>query len=212
MTQARSVANLPRPSGRGREESFVKNQPAVINRCRVFAPGGERRGEQDVELYIFYLGGAAPGANIEVHDVQFAVAHKPEDAYPSLAARWFGIRQSLHLDAYGSITWADGYAVTLSPDKPVSGKKLYFINMGGYLEGALREEHDFTFLVAETEEEAKARAKEELLLGYQHQHRDNLMEVDDCLPLEQIDGLYIHLTPQENGQPVRATWQGYRRI
>lgn len=171
-----------------------------------------RKGDENLKLYVFYLGGSAPGANIEVHDVQFAVAHKPEDAYPSLISRWFGTRQSLHIDAYGCITWADGYAVTLSPEKPTSDRKLYFINMGGYLKGALREEHEFTFLVSATAQDAKARAKKNLLVEYQQQHRDNLMEVDECLPLEQIDGLYIHLVPQEKGQPVRAEWQGYRRL
>ncbi|MFT9298881.1 MAG: DUF1543 domain-containing protein [Gluconobacter sp.] len=165
-----------------------------------------------MNLYVFYLGGAAPGANIEVHDVQFAIANQPEDAYPSLAERWFGVRNSLHVDAYGVIAWADGHAVTLSPEKPVGGKTLYFINMGGYAAGELKEEHAFTFLVAASPEEAKATAKKTLLPGYDHRHRDNFMEVDDCLPLEQIDGLYIHLTPQEDGQPVTALWQGYRKI
>ncbi|WP_099180999.1 DUF1543 domain-containing protein [Gluconobacter frateurii] len=170
------------------------------------------QGDTLLKLYVFYLGGNAPGANIEVHDVQFAVAEKPEDAYPSLGERWFGIRNSLHVDAYGEVSWADGYAVTLSTTKPTSDKTLYFINMGGYAPDELKEEHAFTFLVASSEAEAKAKAKTCLLVGYDHQHRDNFMEVDDCLPLQQLDGLYITLTPQENGQPVTALWQGYKRI
>lgn len=165
-----------------------------------------------MNLYVFYLGGAAPGANIEVHDVQFAVAEKPEDAHASLGQRWYGTRKSLHIDAYGLVSWADGHAVTLSTEKQDTDKTLYFINMGGYMPGALREEHEFTFLVASTAEEAKARAKKTLLTHCDHQHRDNFMEVDNCIPLEQIDGLYIHLTPQAEGVPVTAAWQGYQPI
>ncbi|NHN86256.1 DUF1543 domain-containing protein [Acetobacter musti] len=165
-----------------------------------------------MNLFIFYLGGSAPGANIEVHDVQFAVAGKPEDAHPALVKRWFGTRDSLHIDAWGIVDWADGFAVTVAKEKPVSKEKLYFINMGGYDKGALKEEHDFTFLVAATASEAKAKARTLLLPGLSHRHRDNFMEVDDCIPLEQIGGLYIHLTPQQKGKPVSAAWQGYNKI
>ncbi len=35
-------------------------------------------------LLMFYVGGTAPGANIELHDVQFAAADRPEEAYPLL--------------------------------------------------------------------------------------------------------------------------------
>ncbi|GBR39509.1 DUF1543 domain-containing protein [Komagataeibacter oboediens] len=165
-----------------------------------------------MKLFVFYLGGAAPGANIEVHDVQFAVAEKPEDAWPALARRWYGTRASLHIDAYGIVNWADGFAVSLTAEKPAGGQKLYFVNMGGYAPGALREEHEFTFLVADSAEAAKAKARQTLLPGLGHRHRDNFMEVDDCVPLEQIDGLHIHLTPCPHGTPVTAAWQGYQRI
>ncbi|NHN87492.1 DUF1543 domain-containing protein [Acetobacter sp. LMG 1627] len=165
-----------------------------------------------MKLFVFYLGGSAPGANIEVHDVQFAIAERPEDAHQSLVARWFGTRKSVHIDAYGTVFWADGFAITVSREKPVSGKHLYFLNMGGYEKGMLREEHEFTFLVADTAKEAKAKAKDILLPGRVHRHKDNFMEVDDCIPLEQIDGLYIHLTPCETGSPVVASWQGYQPI
>ena len=41
-------------------------------------------------LLMFYVGGTAPGANIELHDVQFAAADRPEEAYPLLREKWFG--------------------------------------------------------------------------------------------------------------------------
>ncbi|GBR71178.1 hypothetical protein GKA01_20340 [Gluconobacter kanchanaburiensis NBRC 103587] len=165
-----------------------------------------------MKLFIFYLGGSVPGANIEVHDVQFAVARQTEDAYPALAARWFGTRDSLHIDAYGVVEWADGFRVTLEKEKPAHKEKLYFINMGGYKKGDLREEHEFAFLVAETADQAKSKAKNTLLPDHSHRHKDNLMEVDDCIPLEQIGGFYIHLTHEEHGESVTAEWQGYRKI
>ena len=164
------------------------------------------------QLFIFYLGGSAPGANIEVHDVQFAVAVHPEDVYEALAMRWFGLRESLHIDAYGIVEWADGHRISLHPEPPSSDLRLYFVNMGGYEPGALKEEHEFTFFVAASADDAKARARQILLRGRTHRHRDNFMEVDDCVPLEQFGGLHIHLTPSEDGKPVIAAWQGYQRI
>ncbi|MFT8718216.1 DUF1543 domain-containing protein [Acetobacter sp.] len=166
-----------------------------------------------MKLFAFYLGGSAPGSNIELHDVQFAAAEKPEDAWPDLIKSWFGTRKSLHVDAYGEVKWADGFSVTLSREKPESANRLYFINMGGYLEGALREEHESTFLVAETAEQAKEKAlKSSMLAGLYYRHKDNLMEVDDCILLERIGEMYVHLTPQPDGTPFAAEWQGYQPI
>ena len=167
---------------------------------------------ENKKLFIFYLGGSVAGANIEVHDVQFAVVERPEEAYEFLSSSWFGIRESLHIDAYGAVTWADGYRISLQPEPQTTDLRLYFINMGGYIQGSLKEEHEFTFLVAATDEIAKKRAKQVLLSGYKHQHRDNIMEVDDCIALEQLNGLYIHLSRSDDGESVTATWQGYKRI
>ncbi|MBR0559348.1 MULTISPECIES: DUF1543 domain-containing protein [Neokomagataea] len=164
------------------------------------------------KLFIFYLGGDAPGANIEVHDVQFAAVERPEEAHPLLIEKWFGTRDSLHLDAYGIVTWADGHAVSIHTTPSASTNKLYFINMGGYTPGALCEDHAFTFLVAPSAEEAKTRAKQLLLTDRNLQHHDNLMDIDDCILIDKIDGLFIHLEPHPTGTALHAEWQGYQPI
>nr|WP_294916308.1 DUF1543 domain-containing protein [uncultured Neokomagataea sp.] len=164
------------------------------------------------KLFIFYLGGDAPGANIEVHDVQFAAVERPEEAHPLLIQKWFGTRDSLHLDAYGIVTWADGHTVSIHTTPSTSTDKLYFINMGGYTPGALCEDHAFTFLVASSAQDAKIRAKKLLLTDRTLQHHDNLMDVDDCVLIEELNGCYIHLEPSSNGSPVTAAWQGYNPI
>ena len=163
---------------------------------------------EKTKLFVFYLGGSAPGANIEVHDVQFAAVRKPEDAYPIMAEKWYGTRKGLHIDAYGIVDWADGHDVTLSPEKPAGSSRLFFVNMGGYLPGRLREDHQFAFFVAENEEDAKRKARNTLLVDYEHQHKDNLMGVDDCVLIDALEGQYVHLNPNPSGQPVRAIFQG----
>ena len=165
-----------------------------------------------LNLYAFYLGGSAPGANLELHDIQFAIGTNPEETYPTLARHWFGARDSLHIDAYGLIEWADGYRGSLSTDRPETDLRLYFVNMGGYRPGILAEEHEFGFFVAATSAEAKNKARQSLLNRHEHQHVDAVREVDQCLLLEKLDGYYIHLTPSPEGVPPYALWQGVEWI
>jgi len=45
-----------------------------------------------------------------------------------------------------------------------------------------------------------------------YQHKDNLMEVDDCLELDLIDGKYIHLHLSDESFDLKPDWFGYRVI
>ncbi|WP_349678192.1 DUF1543 domain-containing protein, partial [Idiomarina abyssalis] len=40
--------------------------------------------ETDNKLFLVYVGGTAPGANIELHDVRFVVGKRMEDTYPAI--------------------------------------------------------------------------------------------------------------------------------
>ncbi len=135
-----------------------------------------------------------------------------EDAYPVLREVWFGDKDKLHLDGYMPLQWADGYNITISHNKYNGEKHLYFVNQGGYRKDSLAEAHEFGFFVANSAEEAKQKAKENLLSGHGQLHKDNLKDVDDCLLLGQISGYYIHLTTNPHGQPDKPEWQGYRPI
>ncbi|MDA5521065.1 DUF1543 domain-containing protein [Yersinia kristensenii] len=163
-------------------------------------------------LYMFYLGGNAKKSNIEVHDIQFVAAQKPEDAWPALREAWFGDPDKVHIDGYARITWVDGYAITLSDTPPIGSNKLFFVNVGAYHPSALAELHAFDLFVASNAQQAKAKGLATLLNGAQQQHKDNLKEVDDCLLLDKINNLYVHLTSSENGEYFRPEWQGYQPI
>lgn len=101
-----------------------------------------------MNLYMFYVGGNAGKSNIEVHDIQFVAARKPNDAWPALREAWFGDSDKIHIDGYSRITWADGYSVTLSPEPPQSTKRLFFVNAGGYRPDTLAELHEYDLFVA----------------------------------------------------------------
>ncbi|MGM3163126.1 DUF1543 domain-containing protein [Dickeya undicola] len=163
-------------------------------------------------LFMYYVGGRAQGANIELHDVQFAAVERPEDGFPLLKANWFGDKSQVHVDSYTPCQWADGYDITLS-SQPFHGReKLWFVNMGGYLPYNPAEVHQFGLFVATNAEQAKQRAKAVLLTDVLQQHKDDLRDVDDCLPLTLLDRWYIHLTANPAGQVSPPLWQGYHPL
>ena len=164
------------------------------------------------QLFIVYLGGSAPKANIELHDIQFVVGDSIEDTYEQLRQNWFGAVKGLHLDSYKALKGADGYQISIQ-DRPQNfNKKLYFVNLGGYDKSKLNELHEFTLFVAADKTEAKEKAKQSLLKNSLHQHKDNLMEVDDCLEIGSIGGKYIHLTPSDEEYNLKPDWFGYKVI
>ncbi|WES66685.1 DUF1543 domain-containing protein [Superficieibacter sp. HKU1] len=165
-----------------------------------------------MNLYMFYIGGNAGKSNIEVHDIQFVAAREPKEAWPALREAWFGDSDKIHIDGYSRITWADGYSVTLSAEAPHSAERLFFVNAGGYRPDTLAELHEFDLFVAENAQRAKKKAMQTLLRGVDHQHKDNLKDVDDCLLLEKVGDLFIHLTPCDAGHRDKPEWQGYQPI
>nr|WP_321242610.1 DUF1543 domain-containing protein [uncultured Tolumonas sp.] len=166
-----------------------------------------------MDLFVFAIGGNAGKSNIEVHDIQFVIAEKPEEAWPTLREHWFGDQDKIHLDGYGRLRWVNGYRVSVSKTPPASElPKLFFVNVGAYCKTELMELHAFDFFVANNATDAKKQALESLLSGEQQQHKDNLKDVDDCKLLSEIGDYYLHLEPHAEGTPFIPEWQGYQPI
>ncbi|CCQ09906.1 conserved protein of unknown function [Pseudoalteromonas luteoviolacea B = ATCC 29581] len=157
-----------------------------------------------------YLGGRVAGCHIEMHDVRFVVGTSIEQTYTKLKQQWVGDKNAVHMDSYVEIKHVDGYAVNLTTSKTPSSLKLYFVNLGGYIATSLAEQHDFALIVATSADEAKNKAKEKLLVGMSHQHKDNLHDVDDCFALDLVDDQYhIELVPSGQSQALHPDWSGY---
>lgn len=165
-----------------------------------------------MQLFMVYLGGTAPGANIELHDIRFVVAENIADSHSVLCQQWFGTVKGLHIDSYMQVKHIDGYCVSLQPTPQQSDVKLFFINFGGYYPDKIAEQHDFMLCVASSESAAKAKAKRLLLTDADSQHKDDLLQLDDCFALEHLQQWYIHLTPSGQSQPMRPDWSGYKVI
>ncbi len=165
-----------------------------------------------MQLFLVYLGGSAPGANIELHDVRFIAARQIEDSYSRLCEQWFGTVAGLHIDSYMQVQHIDGYQVSLHSTPQQTELKLYFVNFGGYYRHKIAEQHDFMLCVAASVQEAKTRAKQHLLTDADSQHKDDLLELDDCFAVEQLQGLYVHLTASGQSQSMHPDWSGYNVI
>jgi len=150
------------------------------------------------KLFAVYLGGRAPRCNTELHDVVFVVGTSIDQTYERLIDLWFGSAEGLHLDSWMELTVVDGHRIVLtktSPPANESDKKLYFVNLGAYVDGEFTELHANAIVVGTAEREVKARAKSELLRGKVAVHTDDLFDIDDCLEITSVDGYHVVLEP-----------------
>ena len=153
-------------------------------------------------LFVVMLGGKHPRAKIEVHDVVFAVADTLEAAYPQLRADWFGSPKGVHIDSWMAVEGVDGWKVELSHLAPAAGAPhLYFINLGGYEANSFGEAHHYLLVVACSKQEAMSKGKQHTRRQWSQAHTDGVLDIDDCLPIDLVDGRYIHLV-QGTHRPI----------
>lgn len=145
-------------------------------------------------LFVVMLGGKHPRAKIEVHDIAFVVADTLEQAYPQLRNNWFGSPKGLHIDSWMAVDGVDRWRVELSPLAPFPGSpRLYFINLGGYESQTFGEAHHYLLVVAKDKREAMSKGKRQALAHWTQIHTDAVLDVDDCLPIDEVSGRYVHL-------------------
>lgn len=167
---------------------------------------------QNLSLFAVYLGGKAPRAHIEVHDVVFVVAASIEQTYQQLLDAWFGLPDNLHIDAWVRVDQVDGYQISLVTEKPEpQTQALYFVNLGAYRADVAGEIHNSTLMVDKSANAVKVRAKQSLITNADEIHTDDLFEVDDCLQLDQVGGYHLVLTPVEQTQSLQVV-NGYHPL
>ena len=214
-TPTASLALSPCEPGSGWAVRYGNAHTAFSNatvrvRRHVITMGVAQSQIQRPGLYLAVLGGRTPQTHVELHDVRWVVGCCIDDTIPELKRQWFGHRKGLHLDSYVRIDCVDGYAVKLrqnkSSDVASEGvqaplQKLWFVNMGGYDASSLLELHQVGCVVAPNAQAAKSRARKRWLTNSLQQHKDDLHAidqvggVDDCLPIDELQGWQVTLTP-----------------
>lgn len=145
-------------------------------------------------LFVVMLGGKHPRAKIEVHDIAFVVAETLEQTYPQLRADWFGNPKGVHIDSWMAVDGVERWRVELSPLAPSPGSpRLYFINLGGYESQTFGEAHHYLLVVAKDKREAMSKGKRQTMAHWTQTHTDAVLDVDDCVPIDEVSGRYVHL-------------------
>ena len=183
-------------------------------------------------LFLVVLGGRAKMANVELHDVRWAIGSRIEDTFSVLRRDWFGTIDGLHIDSYKKINYVDGYKINLKniENKPLknnkffnentSKKNLWFVNIGGYDPSSMQEKHEFGLVVASDKLEAKNIAKSKWLMGFKKKHKDDIASLkiligcDDSKLIKSIGNWEIVLTKEYNliEETSNPDWYGYKRI
>ena len=153
-------------------------------------------------LFIVMLGGRHARANTEVHDVVLAVGDSLEEVYPQLKNAWFGEQKGLHIDAwaqiYGVAFEGKNYQIQFTDAAPnQADQKLYLLNLGGYDAGEFGELHRYVLVVAQNAMVAKQRGKAYFAQHWQKQHTDRVLDMDDCIAIDQVHGRYVQLIEGE---------------
>lgn len=160
-----------------------------------------------MKLFAVCVGGNHPRANVELHDIRFAVGETLEAVVPQLRAAWWGEPRSLHIDGYAELTEVDGWRVDLvrGPAPEERTRTLWFVNVGGYSPVLFGEQHHYLFLAGEAKAQVWTRARA-LSPDWLGRHKDNFISVDEILDVNGLlDGnWHVRLDqPATGAEPMK---------
>lgn len=151
-----------------------------------------------LKLYMLLLGSKAPQRNVEQHDYFFGIATSLKELVPEIKAFWPEAGNSIHIDGWREVNSVGGYriqAVAKNKDAPAdpSAKSLFFINLGGYQENILEEQHYIVLTVQDDRALATQHAKKTVFFKKNtikgaNSHIDEKygIDVDDIYRIEEI--------------------------
>lgn len=164
------------------------------------------------KLYMVLLGSKAPGRNVEQHDYFFGIGASLKELLPEMQAFWPEAKEGLHIDAWRQVSAVEGYTIHITArDRsapPADQKKLFFINLGGYLHGHFEEQHHIHLTVQNDQASAIQEAKRtafyktnSIKSGLSHIDDkygidvDDIYRIDDLLSPDQKDKYGISILP-----------------
>ena len=155
------------------------------------------------KLFMVGVGGDIEGATIEVHDIQFVVAKDIEGCFEELKRKWYGIKESLHIDSYRKLEYLDGLKIDL---EGTNEKLLYMVTYGGEEPSGFGESHEYCFLLAYSLEDAKKLAKDHLpsMKGFNHIDKVICVNKNINASLGFVEGDYKYNS--------NKAWQGYIKL
>jgi Domain of Unknown Function (DUF1543) len=180
-----------------------------------------------MQLYFLILGCRPKSRYTEQHDSFFGIGESLEDLLPQIASFWPD-GGKIHIDSWRLITQADGHTISVVPKVAthnIEGKKLFFLNLGGYKPNDLEEYHYKLLTVAADKAEAIKLAKETAF--YKHTgfkgatshiddkygvDVDDIYEIEEVLPATLKDKYCIKITENSTPLPPDDLHIGYLKL
>ena len=166
----------------------------------------------ELKLYMILLGCVPPGRHTEQHDVFFGIAASLNELVPEIKAFW-PEPERIHIDAWREVSVVEDHQVKIkerSGDSTEQGNKLFFINLGGYLENRFEEQHYVVLTAKPNRISALKEAKQTLFFQHNHFEKavshiddkygidvDDLYQIEDILSPAQKEQYQIELIPVE---------------
>ena len=151
----------------------------------------------NLKLFMIMVGCRPKGRHTEQHDILFGIASSMKELVPVMLQFWPEAKGNMHVDAWRTVTYVDGYTITVIEKDESSdyrnNQQLFFINLGGYKKGEFDEFHYKMLTIAGSKEEAIKKAK--LTAFYKHtgfkgapSHIDDKfgVDVDDIFEIKEI--------------------------
>jgi hypothetical protein len=190
----------------------------------------DQQATSPLKLYMLLLGSKAPGRHVEQHDFFFGIAHELSELVPDMKKFWKGAVGNLHIDGWREVNSVDGYQIKVFPKDESnipSENKLFFINLGGYMEGKLEEQHyvilsvkpDRTQAIQDAKKAAFFRTNTITSVKGANAHIDDkygidvddIYKIEEMLPAPQKALYHIEITPA-SGLPDDEVHLGYFRL
>ncbi len=161
-----------------------------------------------MNLYLVVLGGRILGGHIEMHDIRWVVGETIESTVPQLKSEWTGSSRGLHIDSYKFIQFVDGYRIKLVPSEKAPKeqyRKLWFVNLGGYKDGEMLEQHHIELVVAASANRAKQKALNKWSEPITKIHKDDHAAI---IRLKDFT-IVLEKDPKGRDNGMTPDWSGY---
>lgn len=169
------------------------------------------------KLLMVLLGATVTGRLIEQHDVLFAVADDLSQLIPTFENAW--PNSSVHIDAWREVNHVQGHRIEIRHEPSDNDLKLYFFNLGGYVQGDMEEHHHKALVVANSQAQATQCIKQSEFYqnrGYQGavSHIDDkcTVDIDDVHVINDLiagNQLYLHISAEKDLQDDDVWQVGY---
>lgn len=169
----------------------------------------------ELKLYMILLGCVPPGRHTEQHDVFFGIATSLNELVPEMKAFW-PEPERIHIDAWREVNAVEGHRVKIVERNSettfsVQQNKLFFINLGGYLENRFEEQHYVILTVKPDRGSALKEAKQTFFYKHNYFEKaashiddkygidvDDLYWIEDILSASQKQQYRVELIPSDN--------------